>query len=102
MRLSPNCVLGREKTGESGYHCAVLAPTLHVGETMVPRVKVLKFVTAFAVGGTERQFVHLTRGLDRARFDIQIGCFHRSGPLLNEISALRSEERRVGKECRSR
>ncbi|HYR92474.1 MAG TPA: glycosyltransferase [Terriglobia bacterium] len=55
---------------------------------MVPRVKVLKFVTAFAVGGTERQFVHLTRGLDRARFDIQIGCFHRSGPLLNEISAL--------------
>ena len=55
---------------------------------MVPRVKVLKFVTAFAVGGTERQFVHLTSGLDRSRFDIQIGCFHRSGPLLNEISAL--------------
>ncbi len=55
---------------------------------MVPRVKVLKFVTAFAVGGTERQFVHVTRGLDRSRFDIQIGCFRRSGPFLNEISAL--------------
>jgi L-malate glycosyltransferase len=55
---------------------------------MVPRIKLLKFITAFAVGGTERQFVHLTRGLDRSRFDIQIGCFHRTGPLLNEVGAL--------------
>jgi glycosyltransferase involved in cell wall biosynthesis len=30
----------------------------------------------------------LTRGLDRSRFDIQVGCFHRSGPFLKEINAL--------------
>src|SRR2546422_2295386 len=55
---------------------------------MVTRIKLLKFITAFAVGGTERQFVHLTRGLDRSRFDVQIGCFRRTGPLLNEVGAL--------------
>ncbi len=49
------------------------------------RVKVLNFITKFDVGGTERQFVHLTRNLDRSRFDVRIGCLSRAGPYLKEV-----------------
>ena len=51
-------------------------------------VKILKFLTMFAVGGTERQFVYLTKGLDRSRFDISVGCLSREGEFLKEIEAM--------------
>ena len=52
------------------------------------RVKMLKFITLFAVGGTERQFLYLTKELDRSRFDIRVGCLARKGDFLRDIEAM--------------
>jgi glycosyltransferase involved in cell wall biosynthesis len=52
------------------------------------RIKVLKFLNHFYIGGTERQFVHVANGLDPSKFDVEIGCLKRAGPLLQ---SLRSE-----------
>jgi glycosyltransferase involved in cell wall biosynthesis len=45
-------------------------------------IKVLKFINHFFIGGTERQFVHVANGLDRSRFEVEIACLRREGPLL--------------------
>ena len=55
---------------------------------MAAPAKILKFLTMFAVGGTERQFVYLSKGLDRSRFDLRIGCLSREGEFLKDIEAL--------------
>jgi len=58
---------------------------------MIPRrdtreaVKLLKFVTVFAVGGTERQFVSLGLALEPSRFAVHFGCLRRWGRLLEQI-----------------
>ncbi len=49
------------------------------------RIKVLKFLTHFGVGGTERQFLYAAQGLDRTRFDVQVACLARIGPLLKDL-----------------
>ena len=46
------------------------------------RIKVLKFLTNFNIGGTERQFVHMVRQMDLGRFDLRVGCFARRGGFL--------------------
>lgn len=51
------------------------------------RIRLVKFVTAFSSGGTERQFVNLAVGLDRERFDVRFGCLRRSGQLMDELDA---------------
>jgi L-malate glycosyltransferase len=50
------------------------------------RIRLLKFVTVFAVGGTERQVVTLAEGLDRSRFELHLACFRRSGALLKQVT----------------
>ncbi len=50
------------------------------------KIRLLKFVTVFAVGGTERQVVTLAEGLDRSRFDVHLACFRRSGALLKQVT----------------
>jgi glycosyltransferase involved in cell wall biosynthesis len=50
--------------------------------------KILKFLTMFAIGGTERQFVYLAKGLDKSRFDIRVGCLSKRGEFLKDIEAL--------------
>src|SRR5262245_27275307 len=52
------------------------------------RIKMMKFITLFAVGGTERQFLYLSQELDRSRFDLQIGCIKRFGAFLKDVEAL--------------
>ena len=54
---------------------------------MSERIRLLAFVTVFDVGGTERQLVALSKGLDRSRFDLRVACFKRSGTFLPEIEA---------------
>jgi glycosyltransferase involved in cell wall biosynthesis len=48
----------------------------------VNRIRLLKFLSHFRVGGTERQFIHVANGLDRSLFDVKIACFRPVGPLL--------------------
>ena len=52
------------------------------------RIKVLKFLTHFGIGGTERQFLYAARGLDRSRFDVRVGCLARIGPFLKDLQAV--------------
>lgn len=49
------------------------------------RIKVLKFLNHFFIGGTERQFVHVANGLDPSKFDVEIGCLKQDGPLLRSL-----------------
>ncbi len=51
------------------------------------RVRLLKFLTAFGVGGTERQAVGLARSLDPSRFAVALACLRRWGAFLEEIEA---------------
>lgn len=52
------------------------------------RVKLLKFVGLFAIGGTERQVINLVRSIDSSRFDAHLACFNRCGQLSKEIETL--------------
>ncbi len=52
------------------------------------RIKVLKFLTHFGIGGTERQFLYAAKGLDRTRFDVRVGCLARIGPFLKDLQAM--------------
>lgn len=49
------------------------------------RIKVLKFLNHFFVGGTERQFVQVATGLDQEQFEVEIACFKPKGPLLQVL-----------------
>jgi glycosyltransferase involved in cell wall biosynthesis len=57
----------------------------YLNSVKTTRVKVLKFLNHFNIGGTERQFVHVANGLDPSTFDIEIACFRREGPLLQSL-----------------
>jgi glycosyltransferase involved in cell wall biosynthesis len=52
-----------------------------------PRIRILKCVDAFGVGGTERHVMGLARSLDPARFDLRLACFRRWGQFLPELEA---------------
>jgi glycosyltransferase involved in cell wall biosynthesis len=56
-----------------------------VRERHPSRVRILKFVNNFFIGGTERQFVHVANGLDRSRFAVNIACLSREGPLVETL-----------------
>ncbi|MGH8370233.1 MAG: glycosyltransferase [Gammaproteobacteria bacterium] len=51
------------------------------------RVRLLKFMTLFGVGGTEKQVVNLVREMDHSRFDLSFGCLKRWGGMLDDISS---------------
>src|SRR5439155_14764035 len=53
------------------------------------RIRLLKFVTVFAIGGTERQVLNLGKALDPSRFELHLACLKRWGGLLKEIEASR-------------
>lgn len=50
-------------------------------------MKILKFLTFFHIGGTERQVVNLVRGFDRSRFELHLACMGRRGQFLEELES---------------
>ena len=54
----------------------------------LPKIRLLKILTSFHIGGTERQFTNLARGLDQSQFDLHVACLRKTGPLLGEIELL--------------
>jgi L-malate glycosyltransferase len=62
------------------------ASRLEAARASAPRIRVLKFLNHFFIGGTERQFVHVANGLDRSRFAVDIACHRREGPLLETLN----------------
>ena len=43
---------------------------------------ILEFANALAIGGTERQFVNLVRGIDPAMYRVHVGTLSRTGELM--------------------
>ena len=56
---------------------------------MAERIRILKFLSVFMIGGTERQFVNVVKNLDSSRFDVHLACFRKFGAFLPEIEACR-------------
>ena len=52
------------------------------------KIRLLKFVGLFAVGGTERHVLNLARELDGSQFELHVACFKRWGLFLKEMEAL--------------
>jgi glycosyltransferase involved in cell wall biosynthesis len=50
-------------------------------------IPILEFANALAIGGTERQFVNLVRGIDSRRFTPHVGALASSGQLMSELDA---------------
>jgi len=63
------------------------------------RIKLLKMLTSFHIGGTERQVVNLALGIDPSRFDLHLACLRSSGALLGELKTLQvpRPEFRIGR-----
>lgn len=53
------------------------------------RIRLLKFVSLWGVGGTERQVVNLGLTLDPSGFEVRFACLRRWGEFLTEIEARR-------------
>ena len=53
------------------------------------KIRLLQFVTLFAVGGTETQVMKLAQGLHSSRFEQHFACLRRLGHFLREVEALR-------------
>jgi L-malate glycosyltransferase len=51
------------------------------------RVRLLKVVTTLMCGGTEQQFMSLSRSLDPGRFTLEFACLRRSGGFVAELAA---------------
>ena len=49
------------------------------------QIKLLKLVSLFGFGGTERQVVNLAQMIDRSRFELRLACLDRWGHFLEEI-----------------
>ncbi len=49
------------------------------------RIRLLKFLTLFGIGGTEKQVVNLTKRFDRGVFELSFGCLSRWGELIGEV-----------------
>lgn len=53
----------------------------HLDAPKTGRSKLFMMVNTFETGGSERQFVAVTRALSREQFDVRLGCVARIGPL---------------------
>lgn len=51
------------------------------------RIRLLKFTTLFAIGGTERHVMNFVSHLDSSRFDLRLACLKRVGEFLQQIEA---------------
>jgi glycosyltransferase involved in cell wall biosynthesis len=56
------------------------------GAAYAQRVRLVKVVTSFETGGTERQFTGLSMALDADRFDLRVACLRREGPFLDAFT----------------
>jgi L-malate glycosyltransferase len=74
------------ESAEPAEHTHV-RPAEPFSDVGLERIRLMKFVTLFAIGGTERQVVNIAKGLNPGRFDLQFGCLHRVGEFLAECDA---------------
>ena len=65
------------------------ALTMQATEAQPNRIRLLKMLTSFQIGGTERQVTNLAMRIDSSRFDLHLACLRNMGELLQEIEPLR-------------
>src|SRR2546428_1974883 len=72
-------------------HADAKALSAAMSETVTEpnKIRLLQFVTLFAVGGTETQVMKLAQGLHSSRFEQHFACLRRLGHFLKEVEALR-------------
>lgn len=63
----------------------VIRPPHPLAGADAERIRLVKFVTLFGVGGTEKQVMNLAARLDRERYDLSFGCLKLWGELLDEL-----------------
>lgn len=54
----------------------------------VTRVKVALFIPSLLIGGAERQFIELARGLDKSRWDVLLVTIYQGGAFLDEAGRI--------------
>jgi glycosyltransferase involved in cell wall biosynthesis len=59
----------------------------HAMKTLSSRIRLLEFLTYFYLGGTERQVMNLSTGIDRDLFDLHLGCLGKVGEYLEEATS---------------
>jgi L-malate glycosyltransferase len=64
---------------------AQVADPAYTEEGAASRIQLVKFLTTFGVGGTEKQVANLTKRMDRRAFDVSFACMNRWGELIQEI-----------------
>lgn len=52
---------------------------------MHARIRVLEFINSFHIGGTERQFIALVRGLAEAGHEVHVGCLRNRGQFRGDL-----------------
>lgn len=52
------------------------------------KARLLLVIDEMEVGGTQRQMVHLVRGLDRERFEVEVAFFRHSSFLVDELKSM--------------
>jgi glycosyltransferase involved in cell wall biosynthesis len=57
-------------------------------EARPTRIRLLKMLTSFQIGGTERQVANLALGIHASRFDLHLACLRNKGELLRELESL--------------
>ncbi|HEY4128759.1 MAG TPA: glycosyltransferase [Gammaproteobacteria bacterium] len=62
-----------------------MAERAYTEEGAAPRIQLVKFLTTFGVGGTEKQVANLTKRMDRQAFDLSFACMARWGEMIQEI-----------------
>ncbi|HEY1771788.1 MAG TPA: glycosyltransferase [Gammaproteobacteria bacterium] len=64
---------------------AQAAKRAYAEEDATPRIQLVKFLTTFGIGGTEKQVANLTKRMDRRSFDVSFACMSRWGEIIQEI-----------------
>jgi len=64
---------------------AQMADPAYAEKGAAPRIQLVKFLTTFGVGGTEKQVANLTKRMDRRAFDVSFACMNRWGEMIQEI-----------------
>ncbi|MFI4967239.1 MAG: glycosyltransferase [Gammaproteobacteria bacterium] len=64
---------------------AQVAKHAYADEEVTPRIQLVKFLTTFGIGGTEKQVANLTKRMDRRSFDVSFACMSRWGEMIQEI-----------------
>ena len=67
----------------------VTAPELeNRTKAVIPRIPVFLMINSLETGGTERQFLTLSRAFEGSEFAVEQGCLKREGPFLGEVNGI--------------